>query len=175
MTDKAVENARRKREELAERINRAQQELDECRPAIARIDQFLADYAAFAAGDLPAIGQRAAASTITAKSAIRRNSPKEDVARQARALIEAAGEPIPRDKLYKLLVGGGLTIEGTDPEGVMNTMIWRTRDDAGVVHLRNVGYWLKEKAWEPAGYDPELDETIDTDDEPPSDLDTSAA
>ena len=173
MTDKAVENARRKREELAERINRAQQELDECRPALARVEQFLLDYEAFAAGEVPseALDAKAASSP---RDRIRRNSPKEEVAKHARMLIEGAGNPIPRDDLHRMLLARGLTIEGNDPEGVMSTMLWRTKAAAGVIHLRNVGYW-SGKAWAPAHYDPELDDIIGSEDDAPAeDLEANA-
>lgn len=167
MTDKAVENAKRKREELAERVNRAQQELDECRPLLARIEQFLNDYEAFAAGEIP---EESSVSKIASpsKTTIRRNSPKEEVAKHARMLIEEAGRPIARESLHRMLLARGLIIEGNDPEGVMSTMLWRTKADAGVIHLRNVGYWLKEKPWEAAHYDPDIDEIMGAEDDPPS-------
>jgi hypothetical protein len=173
MTDTAVEYARRKREELAERINRAQQELDECRPRLTRIERFLADYAAFAAGREPSDSPSGniIAEALASRTKSKHNSPKEDVAKKARSLIERAGKPISRTDLYRELVDWGLTIEGGDPEGVMNTMLWRTRDDVGVIHLRNVGYWLKERKWEPASYEPELDSIMGVEDDAPEGID----
>lgn len=167
MTDRAVENAKRKREELAERINRAQQELDECRPLLARVEQFLADYETFASGELPDDDSGSKATPV-AKPSARRNSSKEEVAKHARILIEEAGKPIPKESLRPMLLARGLTIEGNDADGVMNTMLWRTRAEVGVIHLRNVGYWLREKEWSPAHYMPDLDEFMGVEDDAPA-------
>lgn len=48
----------------------------------------------------------------------------------------------------------GLIIEGAEPETVLSTMLWRMRDAAKIVHLKNVGYWTAEARWPPAHYIP---------------------
>ena len=98
-----------------------------------------------------------------------RNSKKEDVAATARRIIAAEGKPINRTNLLTLLINEGLVIGGGAPETVLSTMLWRTKDTHGVIHLRNVGYWLKEQAYAPAMYDPQLDELMGVEDDAPED------
>jgi hypothetical protein len=41
----------------------------------------------------------------------------------------------------------------TDPEMVLSTMLWRMRDR--IARLKTGGYWLAEKAYPEAAYDPQ--------------------
>lgn len=84
------------------------------------------------------------------------NSTKEEVADETRRLIEERGAPYPRQELLKTLNASGFTIEGSNPLTVLSTMLWRARDHAGLFHLRGHGYWLVERPYAPAGYDPSL-------------------
>jgi hypothetical protein len=65
----------------------------------------------------------------------RRNSKKEEVAEAAHAVILANGSPLSRLELYTMLIERGLTIEGADPETVVSTMLWRSKDK--IVRLPN--------------------------------------
>jgi hypothetical protein len=81
-----------------------------------------------------------------------RNSKKEEVADAAYEIIRERGEPVSRSDLYKELIARGLRIEGSDPEMVLSTMLWRMKDR--VVRLKSGGYWLADEKNEAAGYDP---------------------
>lgn len=167
MPDKAIENAMSRREELAAKINEAQQRLEEWRRELARADAFIRDWHVFAGEPIPseeAADRFVATGTVGGRN--RRNSKKEEVARQARELILDRNEPIGRTELYELLTKErGLTIEGTDPEMVLSTMLWRMKDR--IVRLKSGGYWLPEKPYEPANYWPDIEDMMEATDSSP--------
>lgn len=153
MTDQALQNAISRREELAKQVNEAQQRIEEWRKELRRVETFISDWHAFA-GVAP-LPQRDAAVVTVPKPAKPANSKKEDVAAEARKIIEEWGRPIRRTDLYENLVERGYVMDGADPEMVLSTMLWRAGAAAGVVRLRKGGgYWLKEQPWGPTGYDP---------------------
>lgn len=157
MADKALENALARRDELAKKINTAQQQLDDWKRELARADAFISDWHAFAGSPhthrLIVDGTHLDIKTHEVEMPRPKNTKKEVVAQHARELIEARGSPIPRTELYQLLTQDrGLTIEGSDPEMVLSTMLWRMRDK--VVRLKTGGYWLAEKPWARTGYYP---------------------
>jgi hypothetical protein len=175
MESQALQNAKARREEVAAEHNRVTARAEELKRLLVRIDQFIVDHEAFEAGELPpqttemSSGSTWSATTTLIRrpnlnlttsligSARSRNSKKEEVAAATRALIAETRHPIARPELLRLLQERGLTITGNAPETVLSTMLWRTRDTHGIVHLRGYGYWLKEKHWDEAQYDPDLD------------------
>jgi hypothetical protein len=162
MSDVALRNAERQRDEMASRINAAQSQIDEWRREIGRIDQFISDWHRFAGADEAKAESAAALATVRKTTG---NSDKEEVARVARELIRKEGKPIQRSELLKRLREHGLIIEGANPETVLSTMLWRMKDEARIVHIRQFGYWLKEEDYRPAGYSEKFEELIeDTDD-----------
>lgn len=170
MTDIALQNAERQRDELLARRNALRDELSLVEGRLAAADAFIYQWHAFA-DDTPLEGQGSAtgmiatqaiatgATTPTILPAVpnkRRNSKKEDVAAAARQLIETAGSPMTRSDLFKRLEERGLVMDGSDPEMVLSTMLWRAGEAAGVARLKKGGYWLSEKDWPEAGYFPSL-------------------
>ncbi|MDY8109127.1 hypothetical protein U0C82_08210 [Fulvimarina sp. 2208YS6-2-32] len=101
------------------------------------------------------------------------NSRKEDVAAVARLIIMNRGRPVDRETLLHQLREYGLVIEGANPEKAMNTMLWRTREkpEYGVIGLRGYGYWLRERAYEPADYDPIMGRVESAENDAPDDDD----
>ncbi|MER9063943.1 hypothetical protein [Mesorhizobium sp. M0698] len=77
----------------------------------------------------------------------------DELAERGRAIIRERNEPVSRTDLFKALTERGLTIAGTDPEMVLSTMLWRTRDR--VARVKGGGYWLADVPNEAAGYFPE--------------------
>jgi hypothetical protein len=51
-----------------------------------------------------------------------------------------------------MLTERGLIIEGADPEMVLSTMLWRSKDR--IVRLPKFGYWVAERPYVSAGYVP---------------------
>lgn len=83
------------------------------------------------------------------------NPRKEEVARHVREIIEAEQRPMSRKELFQRLKARGVTLQGKKPEMVLSTMLWRAGEHAGVIRIQRGGYWLKERPWPNAGYDPD--------------------
>jgi hypothetical protein len=170
MADAALQNAEKRRDELAESINKMQAAVYELRREKAKVEGFIAQWHQFA-GSEAADEPVAEISYITPvaddislpnkRERPQNNSKKEDVAKAARAIIEAWGRPVLRKELLPELLSRGFVIEGTDPDMVLSTMLWRAGEDAGVVRLGKGGYWLKEEDWAPAKYFPSILAKID--------------
>jgi hypothetical protein len=64
-----------------------------------------------------------------------------------------------RNDLFEALESRGIIIRGADPKVVLGTMLWRTED---IIRLRGHGYWLKNRSFEPAGYNPKKPPFEDT-------------
>lgn len=165
MVDQALENALRKRDELATKVNAALQQVEEWKRELSHTDAFIAAWHQFAGteADLPTgtvfpIRDDIPLPQKNTKRPARNNSKKEEVAAEVRRIIAAEGRPVPRAELYNVLVERGFTIEGTDPDMVLSTMLWRAGEAAGVTRLQKGGYWLTEKEWPDAGYFPEEQE-----------------
>jgi hypothetical protein len=162
VTDKALKNAERKRDSLAAEINSLAQRMEELKRDLAKIDAWIAQWHELA-GPLAATKEAAYASMFGSDSGgdsepkRRRstgNPKKEDVAEAARKIIKERGEPVSRSDLFKALADVGIVISSeTDPEMVLSTMLWRMRDR--IARLKTGGYWLAEKAYPEAGYDPQ--------------------
>jgi len=144
MPDSVLENAERARDELAAKINSHQAQIDDWRRDMARIEQFIEYYHMFSVVN---VGDGRLAIRRVEEESRRRttgNSSKEEVSKTARWIIGNATDPIPRPALLAALRKQGLVIEGAEPETVLSTMLWRTRNDYGVVHLKGKGYRLRE-------------------------------
>ncbi len=166
--DKAVANALAERVRVSEMIEDAQRKIALWKQEIDRIDVFVSDWYRFAGvkppasvSDVertaPAIEAPTTDPEFKSETLKRptKNSKKEDVAKAAREIILEKGEAVQPLDLFEALVSRGLVIEGTDPKGVMTTMLWRTKDH-GVVRLAHHGYWLADQPYMRAGYDPHI-------------------
>ena len=169
MSDIALTNARARRDEIASRINKLQQQVGELRDELGRVDAFIADWHSFAgvpvdggeqdrneiavdaSGPLPSEGKRPRATG---------NPRKEDVADMARALIRLRGEPVSRDAIFADLEARGIYLKGADPKMVLSTMLWRCKDRVVRVKTpKGHRYWLAEAPNAAIGYDPNPPET----------------
>ena len=154
MTDKALENAERKRDSLAAEINSLAQRTEELKRDIAKINDWISRWHEFAGKDeavtpVPESNEPAPSAARSARS--RGNPTKEEVAAKVKELILERGVPIARNDLFEALESRGVIIRGADPKVVLGTMLWRTED---IIRLRGHGYWLKDRPFEPAGYSP---------------------
>lgn len=169
MSDQALENAKNKREQLVTRRTELEIELTALRADLADADDFIANWYRYA-GVQP-VENANISGTVSILSAspmsptpkkVLTNSKKEDVAAEVRRMIEAKGEPILRKDLLPALIAKGFKIEGSDPDMVLSTMLWRAGDSAGVIRLKKGGYWMKEAPWPAAGYSPSLADMFTT-------------
>lgn len=167
MDDVALRNAMSRRERLAAEINKLQSQIDDLKRQREKAEAFIAEWHEFAEKPLPdwfdEIKPASADADETGAPKKQRttgNSRKEDVADATRKFLQDAQKPIERADLLAMLQTAGLKIEGASPDTVLSTMLWRTRDTYGIVHLRGFGYWLKERPWGPAAYDPDIDDLV---------------
>jgi hypothetical protein len=157
MSDKAIETAKALRKQLVERKAALRKERDAIDIRLNDVEKFIALHASFAVGDTEILELFAKESNKPATKKqktkrIRINSKKEDIAEAARVVIAGHGKPVMRSALFKELIEQGYTIEGTNPEMVLSTMLWRMKDK--VVRLKQGGYWLAERPWEQSQYMP---------------------
>jgi hypothetical protein len=176
MSDKALQNALRHRDDLASQINKAQQQIEEWRRAAAETDAFIAAWRRFAGEDAgppppppppppPVVDEETPAPR---RRKATKNSKKEDVADEAYQMIDQAGRPLSRTELFDRLTAAGMVIEGADPQMVLSTMLWRMKDR--IVRLEKGGYWMADKPYEAEHYfaEPAMDDMIGSkDDNPP--------
>jgi hypothetical protein len=168
MPDKAYENATARREALAKEINLTQQRLEELRSELRGVDTFLDQWRKFSG--VPDSAALTLAGPAPSIRRTRENSKKEEVAEAAYEIIASEGRPLPRSELFKKLIKRGLIIEGSDPEVVLSTMLWRMRNR--IKRLKKGGYWLADRPWKGGGTDPffadpEFDTVIGTTDDTP--------
>jgi hypothetical protein len=157
MSDVALENAKALKIKALSEIARLEAELRGWHDRISMADQFIDQWNAFASGEpvipvesVSAEQNKQEPSPVKRKAI--RNSKKEDVADAALQVIREKDEPVSRGDLFKALTDLGLTIEGTDPEMVLSTMLWRMRDR--IVRLKSGGYWLADVPYPEGGYNP---------------------
>lgn len=166
MTDKALSNAELKRNQLLERKRQLRTEMELVDAQLAATELFIANWHEFAnataespVAGITTLNENISGTRSTPTRKATRNSKKEDVAEAARQIIAERGQPVSRADLYPALTKRGLRIEGADPDMVLSTMLWRMRHR--IVRLKTGGYWLRERKWEPAGYDPETATEVD--------------
>lgn len=67
------------------------------------------------------------------------NPNRRDVTLKAVQYIREAGKPLSRAEIWERLVADNVIIHGKNPEMVLSTMLWRTKDL--IRRLRGGGYW----------------------------------
>lgn len=154
--DAAYRNAMAQRDQLAAEINEVQQRLEELRRKLAVVDNFLRQWVEFAgkAPSMPPVesGDRSLVGMHTPKPRPK-NPPKEVVIESVLSILRERGEPMSRAELFAALGERGIVLEGSDPQMVLSTMLWRMREK--VTRLpKNMGYWPADVPYEPAGYVP---------------------
>ena len=177
MSDLALKNANAKRDKLASEINQLNQRVHDLRGELKTVDDWIAGWHRFAGTsqseeELSSLTTEHSQnnSSISAGESVDKpgaertrttgNPKKEVVAATARRIIEEAGQPVSRSDLFKELALRGLHIGGKDPEQVLSTMMWRTRESVPVVRLSSGGYWLSEQPHPASGYSPDAAQTI---------------
>jgi hypothetical protein len=151
VTDKAFKNAERKRDSLAAEINSLAQRMEELKRDIAMLDDWMLRWHEFAGKDEAATVAPESHEPAPPATRTKGNPSREEVAAKVKELILERGVPIARNDLFQALESRGVIIRGADPKVVLGTMLWRTED---IVRLRGHGYWLKDRPFEPARYNP---------------------
>lgn len=174
MSDDALKNALLERDRIAAEINRIQQRSEELRARAAVIDSWVQEWHRFAGTPTDGASEPSSEAEqdkniqpsenihaegmdgLQERSRATGNPKKEFVAAESLKIITEAGEPVTRGDLYERLKARNIVVEGKDPEQVLSTMLWRTRDSVPIVRLKTGGYWLANKPHEASGYDPNV-------------------
>ena len=161
MTDIALSNAEKKRDELRTRMNESSARIQELvtsleadAHALEGVMNFIKLWHEMAGIAPPADTQPTAVPDTPLAKAPKpkkpKNSDKTEVALAAAELIKEAGRPLGRSMLFDKLIAKGFTIEGKDPQMVLSTMLWRMPNI--VTRLDGFGYWPTGIPFEPARY-----------------------
>jgi hypothetical protein len=143
--DAAFTNAKARRSELEGEIATFTDQLKEATAELARVNNFLRDYAAFAGIEPPPGVPPAPVAAVADKPKRERpvNLPKEKVGDFVEGWLTEFNRPISRDRIFSLLEENGVHLQGTDPKMVLSTMLWRMKDRFQRVPGR--GYWFVGK------------------------------
>lgn len=145
MADAALENAMNRRGSLASQINAQQQRLEELRRELQLVDEFIARWHTFATldDDEPIIQAQSSVDKSPEKPKRVRpaNPAREVVGDVVEELLREWGRPASRAELFAALKAHDIVIQGTNPEMVFSTMLWRMGER--FERLPRLGYWLK--------------------------------
>jgi hypothetical protein len=148
MSDAALDNALARRETALANLEKITREINDLlerhtrgREELERIDYFIAQWHEMAGIKLPeTLEQKKSEAPAEGGRRIRpKNPPRELVAATAVEYIRLAGRPLSRAELFERLTLDGVIIRGKDPEMVLSTMLWRSKDI--IQRLPGGGYW----------------------------------
>jgi hypothetical protein len=143
-------NAKTEILDLQKSLERLQARLKGLEDEKNKLTWFIATWHEMAGIQAPAMEEPAENVPVSASRKRPKNPDREHVADVAREIIRERGHPVSRKDLFDALAARGLSIEGKDPEMVLSTMLWRTKDK--IVRLPNFGYWLTDEDYTPAEY-----------------------
>jgi hypothetical protein len=174
LTDTAIQNARAVRDEMAQKIAFAEEQIKEWRARMQRAERFIADWQEFSGEQIerPSASEaarRGIAEPTGHPASKPKNPKKEEVAEAAVEIIRKNGAPMSRDDLFDALQSEGVIIHGKNAPVVLQTMLWRMQDR--IVHLKGYGYWPREDAYMAADY---VDNSESKEDDKISDEDTDS-
>jgi hypothetical protein len=172
MADNAIENAMNRRDAAIAKVKALELDLQNARTELERVDAFIQQWHEFAGTP---ILERSVAVVHYPQPRVAhiRNSKKEEVAEAAYEIVREYGRPMPRADLYEQLIARGMVLNGSDPQMVLSTMLWRMPNR--IKRLKKGGYWLVDQPYKKEFYsaDPESDDILDSvDDAPPVVADT---
>lgn len=149
MADAALENAMARKaaqEQEIEAILEAMQRLEDRRSAavadLARTRAFIRTWYEMAGIQQPATEEQKeseAPDPAPASEPKPKNPNRKFVTQKCVEYIREAGKPLMRSELFERLAADGIVIQGKDPEMVLSTMLWRTKDL--IRRLKAGGYW----------------------------------
>jgi hypothetical protein len=156
MNDPAIRNAILERARLLAKIADSEARTRRLKAQLSEINTFITQWEKFSGVPAPIpdgneLLSRAADSSQNGTDSYGANPPrmqnskKEEVAAAARRILEAAPAPISRADLYQQLRSEGLRINGSNPEMVLSTMLWRAGRVEKITRLKSGGYWLETR------------------------------
>lgn len=145
MSDAALQNALTRRGILSHQISHTQQQLEMLRRELQIVDEFVARWHTFAGldeGD-PLIPEDKPVDKPQSERRRPVNPPRDEVGDVVESLLREWQRPASRARLFAELPAHGIIIQGTNPEMVFSTMLWRMGNRFQRVKGR--GYWLKDE------------------------------
>src|SRR6266545_90909 len=131
MSDPAIKNAIEQRDVLAKEINELSQRVDDLRRKLSKIDDFISTWEEFAGNKAQPDAQTGKilnTSRTTREKRVRPvNPPKERVGDYVEAFLKEIGRPASRREVSDELKKRGIILQGTDPDMVLSTMLWRMK------------------------------------------------
>lgn len=160
MADGAIENALNRRSAAIAKVKSLESDLASARSELERVDAFIQQWHEFA--ETPMLDRDPAVVHAVKMYGTPRNSKKEEVAAAAYEIIKDYGKPMPRADLYDRLIARGMVLNGSDPQMVLSTMLWRM--PSRIKRLKKGGYWLADQPYKREFYsaDPLSDDILDS-------------
>lgn len=158
MADVALERAMARMAQLEQEISAQKNAINDANSRLSRLEAARAEIAAWIdqwhrlAGTerVPVAAERNAIN-LPVEKLVKRTRPKnpnrEEVVEKALEIIRDHGEPMTRHALFQALAERGVTIAGKDPEMVLSTMLWRSKDK--ISRLAPFGYWPAHEPYKP--------------------------
>ena len=155
MSDQAIMNALAKRADLEAKIAKADETIKRSRSQIVEINRFIKQWEKFSgriadavsASNSPERREDLKPEDLSPKAEAQRQNPKkEDVAEAVIHILKGKGRAVSRDDLFDMLKKAGVNLHGKNPQMVLSTMLWRTRDAYDIVRLKSGGYALRGMA-----------------------------
>lgn len=88
-------------------------------------------------------------------------TPMVDFEQAVVEVLSEAEEPLDRSALYKALIQRDVVIGSPDESSDLNTLSARmSRMKEKIVNVSGYGYWLRERAFPPGGYEPKADNDL---------------
>lgn len=164
MDDKAVNAAqarmvhlKQKAAETKNSINDANVRLMKLESEIAELENWIVMWHQLTGTSAkPTAAERMQNSVEISKRVRPKNPDREVVVEYVLQIIQEKNEAQSRKDLFDELIARNVIIRGKDPEMVLSTMLWRSRDK--IVRIPGHGYWLKDKPYDAAYYDPQNDD-----------------
>ncbi len=155
MSDEAIRAAVAKLDELNARIVSFEQKIAKAKQQLSETKRFIAQWEKFSGRPAPihvngqgleTKGHPDPSSAVNVARHAAVNPKKEDVTKAAQIILQGVSRPVSRSELNALLAEVGVVIRGANPEMVLSTMLWRTKDWSGITRLKSGGYCLSQNA-----------------------------
>lgn len=161
MSDTALNAALSRMAQLEQEISAQRNAINDANARLSRLEAERADVGSWVemwhqltgTQGRPVAAERTAINLPVEKSVKRtrpRNPDREVVVEKALEIIHDRGQPMNRRAIFDALVERGVVIAGKDPEMVLSTMLWRSKDK--IVRLVPYGYWPADVSYPEAGY-----------------------
>ena len=158
MNDLALKAAEQKLGEIEQALSRQRNVIADANAEISRLQGQRGEIASWIemwhtlAGkpQVPVAAERSEIGLPVSRHAKRKrpnNPDKSVVVDKALEIIRERDEPMGRKALFVALAENGIVLEGTDPQMVLSTMLWRSKDR--IQRLPAFGYWPAGETYEP--------------------------